>query len=71
MQHNRRDPFRIFKLVPGAGVEPARGITPGDFKSPASTSSATRAFVWIGILSRINPGCKIKKGHCVLICGGK
>ncbi len=30
-------------LVPGAGLEPARGITPGDFKSPASTYSATRA----------------------------
>ena len=30
-------------LVPGAGFEPARGIAPEDFKSPASTSSATRA----------------------------
>lgn len=29
-------------LVPGAGLEPARP-RPGDFKSPASTNSATRA----------------------------
>ena len=30
-------------LVPGAGIEPARCITPRDFKSLASTYSATRA----------------------------
>ena len=30
-------------LVPGAGIEPARCITPRDFKSLASTSSATQA----------------------------
>ena len=33
------DPF----LVPGAGIEPARCITPRDFKSLASTNSATQA----------------------------
>ena len=31
------------KLVPGAGVEPARALSPGDFESPASASSATPA----------------------------
>ena len=31
------------KLVPGAGIEPARHIVPRDFKSLASTISATRA----------------------------
>ena len=30
-------------MVPGAGFEPAWGVTPGDFKSPASTSSAIPA----------------------------
>ena len=30
-------------LVPGAGLEPARGHTPRDFKSLASTRSATQA----------------------------
>ena len=38
---------RIVKLlksmVPGAGIEPAQRIAPRDFKSLASTSSATRA----------------------------
>ena len=32
-------------MVPGAGVEPARPRWPADFKSAASTSSATRARV--------------------------
>ena len=32
-----------FYVVPGAGVEPARDILPRDFKSLASTYSATRA----------------------------
>ena len=38
-------PNRAFELmmVPGAGIEPARCITPRDFKSLASTCSATRA----------------------------
>ena len=31
------------ELVPGAGVEPARALSPGDFESPASASSATPA----------------------------
>jgi hypothetical protein len=35
------NPF--IKLVPGAGIEPARCITPRDFKSLASTNSATQA----------------------------
>jgi hypothetical protein len=30
-------------LVPGAGIEPARWIPPRDFKSLASTNSATQA----------------------------
>jgi hypothetical protein len=35
-----------FYLVPGAGIEPARYSVPRDFKSLASTISATRAS-WI------------------------
>jgi hypothetical protein len=35
-----------YYLVPGAGIEPARHIVPRDFKSLASTYSATRAF-WV------------------------
>lgn len=31
------------KLVPEAGIEPARPQWPADFKSAASTNSATRA----------------------------
>ena len=38
----------LFLLVPGAGVEPARLIQARDFKSLASTNSATRA--WVGYL---------------------
>ena len=30
-------------LVPEAGLEPARGFSPGDFESPASTDFATGA----------------------------
>src|SRR3989344_4895938 len=33
----------VFKMVPRAGLEPARLIRPRDFKSLASTNSATRA----------------------------
>ena len=33
----------IVFLVPGAGIEPARWIPPRDFKSLASTNSATQA----------------------------
>lgn len=33
----------LILLVPGAGLEPARGYTPRDFKSLASTRSATQA----------------------------
>ena len=32
----------IFKMVPEAGVEPARGLSPAGFKSRASAYSATR-----------------------------
>ena len=32
----------IYKLVPGAGIEPAR-LAAGDFESPASTNFTTRA----------------------------
>ena len=31
-------------MVPGAGLEPARMLSPRDFKSLASTNFATRAF---------------------------
>ena len=31
-------------MVPGAGIEPAQPLGPRDFKSLASTYSATRAF---------------------------
>ncbi len=31
-------------LVPGAGIEPAQPLGPRDFKSLASTNSATQAF---------------------------
>lgn len=33
----------ILKLVPSAGLEPARGVTSDDFKSTASTNSANSA----------------------------
>ena len=33
----------FLKMVPGAGIEPARHIVTRDFKSLASTYSATRA----------------------------
>ena len=32
-------------LVPGAGIEPAQPLGPRDFKSLASTNSATQALV--------------------------
>ena len=32
-------------VVPRAGIEPARGKTPRDFKSLASTNSATPAWL--------------------------
>lgn len=35
--------------MPGAGLEPARGLTPPDFKSGASACSATPAPVRIAI----------------------
>ena len=34
-------------MVQMAGIEPARFIQPQDFKSCASTSSATSAFLWL------------------------
>ena len=34
-----------FIMVPGAGIEPARHFVPRDFKSLASTISATRAWM--------------------------
>ena len=40
----------LILLVPGAGIEPAQPLGPRDFKSLASTYSATRAFLlflWI------------------------
>ena len=38
-------PKPFILLVPGAGIEPARYLVPRDFKSLASTYSATRARV--------------------------
>lgn len=38
-----------FHLVPGAGVEPARGVTSGDFKSPASAISPPRPEQEVGL----------------------
>ena len=35
----------LILLVPGAGIEPAQPLRPRDFKSLASTYSATRAYV--------------------------
>ncbi len=40
---NGGDDIDLFLLVPGAGIEPARDLVPRDFKSLASTYSATRA----------------------------
>jgi hypothetical protein len=38
------EPTKVEKvLVPEAGLEPARGISPVDFESTASTDFATRA----------------------------
>ena len=37
-------PESFIELVPGAGIEPAQPLGPRDFKSLASTYSATRAF---------------------------
>ncbi len=35
----------LIYMVPEVGLEPARGVTPRDFKSLASTNSATQAFL--------------------------
>ena len=40
-----RDVRVISKLVPGTGIEPVRFIQPQDFKSCASTCSATWAYI--------------------------
>ena len=37
-------------MVPGAGIEPAQPLGPRDFKSLASTNSATQAFDIIRLL---------------------
>ena len=34
-------------MVPGAGIEPAQPLGPRDFKSLASTNSATQALILI------------------------
>ena len=41
--HRRRQRSGLIGLVPGAGVEPARALSPRDFESLASASSATPA----------------------------
>ena len=40
----------LILLVPGAGIEPAQPLGPRDFKSLASTYSATRAFTILSLL---------------------
>ena len=40
----------LLLLVPGAGIEPARHLVPRDFKSLASTISATRARRFYGLI---------------------
>ena len=39
-------PKSLYLMVPGAGIEPAHRLAARDFKSLASTISATRAF-WV------------------------
>ncbi len=46
-------------MVPGVGVEPTRCIAPKDFKSFASTSSATRAFPYFQLLMYFLDHCFI------------
>ena len=41
-KHNASKQF----LVPVAGIEPARGISPKDFESSSSTSSNTPAYLY-------------------------
>ena len=41
-------------MVPGAGIEPAQPLGPRDFKSLASTNSATQAFDSNYILLSLN-----------------
>ena len=41
-------------MVPGAGIEPAQPLGPRDFKSLASTNSATQAFDTKYILLSLN-----------------
>jgi hypothetical protein len=41
-------------MVPGAGIEPAQPLGPRDFKSLASTNSATQAFDINYILLSLN-----------------
>jgi hypothetical protein len=41
---SRKPANPLISLVPRAGLEPARAISPGDFKSPVSTSSTTQAY---------------------------
>ncbi len=45
--------LRIQILVPWAGLEPAR-LAAGDFESPASTNSATRALVFSLLLNMVS-----------------
>ncbi len=39
--HQNKNAFQRFVLVPRAGLEPARLLRPGDFKSPMSTISSS------------------------------
>ena len=44
----------LIVMVPGAGIEPAQPLGPRDFKSLASTNSATQAFDINYILLSLN-----------------
>jgi hypothetical protein len=61
----QKPPFPLFIVVPGAGLEPARGHTPRDFKSLASTRSATQAGILVitGILLLCSSLPKPRGGH--------
>ena len=50
----------LLKLVPGAGLEPARPQWPGDFKSPVSTNFTTRAESEVQRARRIPRGTAIQ-----------
>ena len=50
--------------MPGAGLEPARATNPRDFKSLASTNSATRAIKLIRRFIPIKAAPGFEPGYC-------